>query len=463
MFARRFVKKFCLALLLVGWLFVPGTELSARRIILMIGDGMGFKHVEMTRNYVGSPLAMEMLPVRYGCTTYEYGGGYSSLRAWSDFNYVKSGATDSASAATALSCGVKTDNGNIATSHNDVYRLETMTEYARQLGLVSGVVSTVPFSHATPAAFVAHNNHRNNYTAIAREMITSFGDGIGARGNTPTIEVIIGGGHPSWAGGYIGVNEYNALKNGTTGQGWTFVERRPGVHGFVSLASAATSATKLFGLFGGSGGNIEYRNAYGTGANPENPTLAEMSIAALNVLERHETGFFLMIEGGAIDWASHSNNVNQMLGEMIGFDQAVLAVLGWVSSVDPMWSNTLLIVTGDHETGYITRGAGVFPDISLANPGAGVLPTAGVHFAWNSTGHTNSLVPVFAKGVGSHLFAQYARNWDAGYDVYYLDNTEINTIIRLVAVPEPCSACGVMLGAVCLVRRWRKVRTLRRE
>lgn len=463
MFAGRFVKTVCLVFLLAGLVFVPCAQSSARRIILMIGDGMGFKHVEITRNYVGGPLAMEMLPLRYGCTTYEYGGSYSSSRAWSDFNYVKSGATDSASAATALSCGVKTDNGNIATSHNDVYRLETMTEYARQLGLVSGVVSTVPFSHATPAAFAAHNNHRNNYTAIAREMITSFGDGTGARGNTPTIEVIIGGGHPSWASGYIGTNEYNALKNGTTGQGWTFVERKPGVNGSVSLANAAAGATKLFGLFGGSGGNIEYRNANGMGANPENPTLAEMSLAALNVLERYKTGFFLMIEGGAIDWASHSNNVNQMIGEMIGFDQAVLAVSGWVSSVDPLWNDTLLIVTGDHETGYITRGAGVFPNVPLANPGAGILPTAGVHFVWNSTNHTNSLVPVFAKGVGSHLFAQYARNWDAGYGVYYLDNTEINAIMKLVAVPEPCGAFGVMLGLACMICRWHKAKNLCRE
>ncbi len=192
---------------------------------------MGFKHMEIARNYLGVPLAMDGLPVKYACTTYEYGGNYSSSLAWSDFNYVKSGATDSASAATALSCGVKTDNGNIATSHNDAARLQTMSEYARELGLAAGVVSTVPFSHATPAAFVAHNNHRDNYTAIAREMITSYGDGKGARGNTPTIDVIIGGGHLYWASSYIGSGEYSALKSGTTGQGWTFVERSPGVNG----------------------------------------------------------------------------------------------------------------------------------------------------------------------------------------------------------------------------------------
>jgi len=462
MFTRRFAKKVYLVFLLAGLVFVPCAHSSARRVILMIGDGMGFKHVEITRNYVGRPLAMEILPQKYGCTTYEYGGSYSSSLAWSNFNYVKSGATDSASAATALSCGVKTDNGNIATSHNDLQRLQTMSEYVRQLGMASGVVSTVPFSHATPAAFAAHNNHRDNYTAIAREMITSYGDGVGARGNTPTIAVIIGGGHLYWASGYIGSNEYNALRNGTTGQGWTFVERRSGVDGSLSLASAASNAVKLFGLYGGSGGNLEYRLANGTGANRENPTLAQMSLAALEVLQRSGRGFFLMVEGGAIDWASHANNVNQMIGEMIGFDEAVATVMGWVDRVDPLWEDTLLIVTGDHETGYITRGSGVFPNVPLANPGVGVLPTAGVHFAWNSTGHTNSLVPVYAKGVGSHLFAQFAKNWDIGYATYYLDNTEISTIMRLVAVPEPTGVVALAFGLGCLTVSRKKLLRIHR-
>jgi len=422
---------------------------DARRVILMIGDGMGYKHVEITRNYLGRSTAMETLPVKYGVSTYEYGGSYSSSQAWSNFNYVKSGATDSASAATALSCGVKTDNGNIATDHNDVHRLETLAEFARARGLASGVVSTVPFSHATPAAFAAHNNSRNNYTAIAREMITGYGDGTGARGNTPTVEVIIGGGHPTWAGGYIGTSEYNALKNGTTGQGWTFVERKSGVSGSTSLANAASASTKLFGLYGGSGGNIEYRNANGAGHNPENPTLADMSLAALTVLDRCASGFFLMIEGGAIDWASHNNNINQTIGEVIGFDQAVEAVMGWVDAIDPTWADTLLIVTADHETGYITRAAGVFPNVPLANPGAGVLPTAGTHFAWNSTGHTNSLVPLYAKGVGSNLFADYATMWDPGYATYYLDNTHINSVIKNV-IPEPQSLAVLALGLAAL-------------
>ena len=403
---------------------------AVKRVILMIGDGMGFKHVEATHNYLGRQLAMEQLPVKYACTTYEYGGSYNSAQAWSNFSYLSGGATDSASAATALSCGIKVDDGNIATTHSDVDRLFTMSEYARMNAKSSGVVSTVPFCHATPACFASHNNDRNNYTQIAREMITTYGDGSGSRGNTPTVQVVIGGGHPTYAANFIGSAEYTALKNGTTGQGWTFVERATGVNGNTSLLNAASTATKLFGLYGASGGNMPYRNANGSGVDTENPSLATMSTAALTVLNRDPDGFFLMIEGGAIDWAAHSNNMNQMIGEVIGFDDAIDAVVDWIDATDPTWSDTLLIVTADHETGYLTRASGILPNVPLANPGTGVVPTAGTHFAWNSGGHSNSLVPFFAKGAGSQLFSEYATVYDSGYATNYFDNTKIAEVMR---------------------------------
>jgi alkaline phosphatase len=353
-------------------------EVTGNTIILMIGDGMGFKHVEITKNYVGTTLTMQTLPVQLGCTTFMRGGSYNSSLAWSNFTYVKSGATDSGAAGTTLSTGIKTSSGRISVNHDATARLKMMTEHVRDRGWSSGVISSVPFSHATPAAFGAHNNSRNNYTAIAREMITTYGDGTGAWGNTPTVDVIIGGGHPDYVSGWISSTEYNALKNGTTGQGWTFVERQTGVNGTTSLLNAAAGATKLFGLYGGTDRCIPYRLADGSGRNYENPTLVDMTVAALNVLSKNTTGRFLMIEGGSIDWASHDNNINRMIGEMIDFDQSVAAVVDWVDANDPTWSNTLLIVTADHETGYLTRGSGVFANVALANPGTGVLPTAGV-------------------------------------------------------------------------------------
>jgi len=456
--AGRAVVPTLLAIVLLFASCVPG--FAIRRVILMIGDGMGFKHVEATRNYVGSQLAMESLPVRLASSTYEYGGSYSSSQAWSNFNYVKSGFTDSASAATALSTGYKTANGNIAVTYNDVTRLTTMTEIARAMSKSSGVVSTVPFSHATPAAFAAHNVHRDNTQSIAHEMITSLGNGVGAKGNTPTVQVIIGGGHPTYYPGYtyVSSSDYPALKNGTTGQGWNFVERKTGVDGGDALAAAAATSNKLFGLFGNAGGTTGYRMANGSGYNSENPTLAEMTTSALTVLGRDNDGMFLMVEGGAIDWGAHGRNIDQTIGEVIDFDNAVAATIDWINGVDPTWSDTLLVVTADHETGYLTRGSGVFSNVALGNPGAGVLPVSGTHFYFNSTDHTNQLVPVYAKGAGADLLTSYATLFDAGLGTSYLDNTQIFRAIYAATVPEPSSVSAMALALGAMGMCWRRRR-----
>lgn len=439
--ARRVVAAAIIALVLLILSLSP--VFAAKNMIIMIGDGMGFKQVEATRNYKGTPLVMESLPVKLAASTYMYGGSYNPSSAATSFSYLNGGATDSAAAATALATGTKVDGGNISTDHNDINRLKNMTEHARLFNRAVGVISTVPFSHATPAGFAAHNIKRENVAAIAREMITSLGDGSGARGNTPTCEVVIGGGQGT---GYIGANEYNALKNGTTGQGWTFVEKTTGVNGGIALLNASQTATKLFGLFGGGhDGDFPYRMANNSGQTLENPTLAQMSTAAINVLSKDPDGFFLMVEGGMIDHAGHSNLINEMIGETLGFDEAVASVMNWVNANDPTWSDTLLIVTADHETGYLTRGSGMLANVALGNPGAGVIPATDVHYRWNSGSHTNSLVPVYAKGAGSEMLTAYAAAYDTLYSKNYLDNTDIfkvmySAVMNKMALSEARSA-----------------------
>ncbi|NLN79671.1 MAG: hypothetical protein GX141_12235, partial [Armatimonadetes bacterium] len=103
----------------------------------------------------------------------------------------------------------------------------------------------------------------------------------------------------------------------------------------------------------------------------------------------------------------------------------------------PTWSNTLLIVTADHETGYLTRGKDVFSNVPLVDPGKGVIPVEGTHFTWNSKGHTNSLVPVYAKGYRSELLTELAKNYDAGLKLNYLDNTDFIKVMEAIyADPE---------------------------
>ena len=156
------------------------------------------------------------------------------------------------------------------------------------------------------------------------------------------------------------------------------------------------------------------------------PTLAEMARAALNVLDNDVEGFVLMIEGGAVDWAAHDNQSGRMIEEEIDFNRAVEAVVGWVAQTSD-WDETLLIVTGDHETGYLNgpvAGGESSTRKALTNNGKGVLPG----MEWDSKGHTNQLIPFFAKGSAARLFTFEI----AGEDPVrgrYIDNTAIGRVL----------------------------------
>ena len=134
-----------------------------------------------------------------------------------------------------------------------------------------------------------------------------------------------------------------------------------------------------------------------------------MCAAALNVLGQDPEGLVLMVEGGAVDWANHANQTGRMMEEMNDFNDAVAEVIAWIEQHGG-WSQNLLIVTGDHETGYLMGPAG--PDgkagREIVNAGAGTVPGVG----WYSTGHTNSLIPVFANGDAAELLRKYADEQD---------------------------------------------------
>jgi alkaline phosphatase len=151
------------------------------------------------------------------------------------------------------------------------------------------------------------------------------------------------------------------------------------------------------------------------------------------VLDGDPDGFFLMIEGGAVDWACHGNNSNRLIEEQVDFNEAVEAVCDWVEA-NGGWSQTLVIVTADHECGYLT-GPGSGPGARsggatwqpLVDNGAGNMPG----MQWNSGGHTNSLVPFYARGRGSRRFYLQRLGWDRVRGLY-IDNTAIaQTIFRL--------------------------------
>jgi alkaline phosphatase len=404
---------------------IPATP---KNVILMISDGCGYNQIAAADYYQygrEGQQVYEQFPVSIAMSTFSASGnGYAAQQAWSEFDYIKARPTDSASAGTAMATGVKTYDAAINVDMNR-RRLFTITERLEQLGKASGVVTSVEWSHATPAAFVAHNVNRSNYAEIAKEMV-----------NNSACEVIMGAGHPLYndAGALAATPQYRyvggdttwrALVAGTAGADangdgvadpWLLVQDRSQ---FQALASGSTPRRVLGTAKAGT--TLQQARPgissepYAEAENPDVPTLVEMTRAALNVLDNDPDGFFVMIEGGAVDWAGHANQSGRLIEEEIGFNRTVAAVTEWVES-NSNWAETLVIVTGDHETGYLT-GPGSGPDGAsgtaamwkpIVNNGQGHLPG----MEWHHPEHTNQLVPLFAKGAGSTRLLSYADDFD---------------------------------------------------
>jgi len=453
-------------------------------LVLMIADGWGYKQIEAAGIYAGrvpfyTGFAAHAMATYDETTRLAHGGvGYDPARAWTEFSYPSLAATDSASSATAMYTGQKTFSGRIAVGVADE-RLRAIAEDADAQGLAVGAVTTVPVPHATPAAWLAHNVNRGNYFAIADEMWWGDPNTTGAvavdaryggsRGaSTVAAAVVMGGGHPAFAGeSYVRRAMLDKLLAESAQPGaWRVVERLAGhADGGARLLEAAATpgVERLCALFGGPGGNLEFRRADGSGASRENPTLAQMTAAALSVLQRRDVGFALLIEGGAIDYAGHANDLDLCIGEMIDFEDAVRAVVDWVETPGDAadWSNTLLIVTGDHETGYLTAGVDAFPNVPLVEVSPRTLALervvrstgrraswedtvrngdidAGetVYWAWHTGGHSNSLIPLYVRGAGADRFDAKVVGADPVRGGW-VDNTAIFQVLgEVLAAPR---------------------------
>jgi alkaline phosphatase len=389
-----------------------------QNIILIIVDGGGFTHIDAIDYYQYGKKGgqnFEKFPVQLAVTTYPFSGSYDPNKAAQDFNYVKTGLiTDSAAAATALATGIKTSNGSIGIDVNG-QKIGNIIERCEKLGMSTGVITTVPISHATPAGFVAHQQSRKGYEQIADEMI-----------NQSDLEVIFGCGNPFFDDDgkklnkpssfkYVGSEKiWDSLVEGSADK-WTLIQSR---QDFLNLAQGNTPK-RVLGIAQAKSTLQEKRDGnsvmpFDVRLNQNVPNLSEMTKAAINVIDDDNDGFFIMIEAGAVDWASHDNKSARMIEEMTDFTKAVDAVIDWVQTKSS-WQKTLVIITADHQTGYLT---------GVLNSGRGTLPP----MRWNSKGHTNSLVPFYAKGQGSKLFAKQIKGKDHLYGSY-IDNTDIAKVI----------------------------------
>lgn len=310
-------------------------------------------------------------------------------------------APDSASTATAMSTGIKTDTSNVAWLPGDPKdgKIETSPEMLRRIyGMATGVVTTGPLSHATPASFFTHNTYRMNYLAIFRELVL-----VGRP------DVVIGGGLP-FKTTYADAKD---LEEARLFNQWVIVERTAGVDGATSLlAGAATAIAEkkgLMGLFGGDDGNFESPRPSNSPGAPlvtrghiENPRFTDAVQAALDVLSQDEEGFFLLAEQADIDWANHLNDFSRMVGCVFDLHEAVAAIVDYVDRPgDEMdWSNTTLVVTSDHANSYMRietpLGPGVLPEQRGGGTNARTYPNREV--TYGTTRHTSELTTVYARG-----------------------------------------------------------------
>lgn len=375
-------------------------------IILLIGDGMGWNQM-----FAGAL-------VEYGSMTETIYSKLDNIVNITTEN-IDGDITDSAAAATAIATGVKTSNGKIG-QNADARNAETILEHYESNDFLTGLITTVYVQHATPASFAAHNSDRANYLEIAHDMSDSG------------VDILLGGGASST---YFG-NEIEGMRE----NGYSFVDNEADLMSSNSLP--------LLGVFKpGLMPEEEIRTSL-----EEDPKLSTMTEKALEMLDDEGKPFFLMIEGGMIDWGGHDNDFKKMVHETIEFEKTVKIVHEYISE----HPNDLMIVTADHETGGLTN-------IEAPETFAGVLPATTddietlvakrnnrsdeIACTWQTGGHSDQEVLLGTYGYKSELDNSYNHHIDTFslmYDVFQ-DNDLItsgqgflhyhnNTIIFVLAV-----------------------------
>lgn len=317
-----FIMSFCTTF----GIFKPSTTKDAsyyrndniKNVIYLIGDGMGFNHLEKAKLERETTLVMD---------SFEF-IGQSMTRSFTN------AVTDSAAGGTALATGTRTYNGAIG-----VYPLDgtatfsqpkNLTELCMEEGMMTGVITTDETSGATPSAFSAHSSDRGNTEDITNDQLTSGIDLIWGTAN--------------------GV----ATKSAAEANGFTYI----------------TTDDEMMALEEGSRSFAQFTNDLWTlePSDENTPNLEQMAVKAVDLLDDTDEGFFLMIEGAHIDKHSHSNEDENMTEALIEFDRTIAAMLEYAEED----GETLVVITADHETGGITLKNGEYKFTSGSHSAANV-------------------------------------------------------------------------------------------
>jgi alkaline phosphatase len=416
----------------------------------------------------------------------EPGGEGAHPYYFAGYRWLRQTAPDSAATMSTMVTGFKTYDGSINIDGSGRPAGDTVAGMAHERGKLVGTVSSVVFAHATSAAAAgAHQQWRSAYCEIAVEMLSRpYPDLIAGCGHPefdnngePAEEpqpdnYRYVGGKEIWdaltgtgkleAGQEICVRPVEGSTQGIALTGeqiaalgrWSLRRSKPEIE---SLRQGPTPEKLLIVPQVGhvafwSGGAPDLRHPparvggtlqqqRGSRADPRYtppghdplspgvPSLETLTRVALNALDDDEDGFFLHVEGGAVDWAMHDHQLGRMIEEMTDFKRSVAAVIEWVEAHGG-WDETLLIVTADHDHLLWGPKADKIPFDPLQDNGAGRLPS----YRWLAKSHSNALVPLYARGVGAERFTSLAASEDPFYGSY-LDQTDVFQVMKAALGP----------------------------
>ncbi|MDN5360592.1 MAG: alkaline phosphatase [Thermotogaceae bacterium] len=318
------MKKVLFTLLLVLLFSTMFFAQGPKYIFMFIGDGMGTTQTNAAQIYKSTlgnaevpKLNMLTFPVQGMTTTY-------AANAF---------ITDSAAAGTALATGYKTNSGIISMDPSLNTVLETLAERAKALGRKVGIISSVSIDHATPAVFYAHQASRSSYYEISRQLVESGFD-------------FFGGGSVRYPTGKQGDQEN--IFDYAAANGYNVIQTQSEYEEFDAMAKTAEyEKVWIMNEEVDSGSAMYYALD-----KKETFDLADITKTAINYLD-NDNGFFIMVEGGKIDWACHANDAAASIEDTLAFDKAIKEAMAFYSKHP---NDTLIVVTGDHETGGLTIG-----------------------------------------------------------------------------------------------------------
>lgn len=314
-------------------LVLSGYAQQAKYVFYFIGDGMGVNQVQGTELYRGelegkigiTPIWFTQFPYATTATTFS----------------ATNGVTDSAAAGTALATGNKTQNGTIGMKQDLQTEVSSVAVWAKNKGCRVGVTTSVSVDHATPAAFYAHDPSRGSYYKIGTDLYSNRFD--------------------FYAGSdFIDPNNKDN-KDGNSENLYTMAEKNGYTiaRGYKDYLKKCKKADKMI-LFQSEKASEKDRTAipYAIDRTKDDLTLADITRSAINFLSKDlSKGFFLMVEGGKIDWACHSNDAATAFHEVADMDEAVKVAYEFYSQHP---DETLIVVTADHETGGFVLGTGAY-------------------------------------------------------------------------------------------------------